>query len=490
MKTKVSWMIIGCLVLGLCLLAGLLFGLSRQAYASQQVTIGVDTTVDDTAVNGNCTLREAIEAANSDSAVDACPAGNGKDTILLPAGVYSLTLSGNGEDSNKSGDLDIRGDLRIVGEGLAISSVSANGSDRVFHILNPAMVEFSDVSIMHGGSVEEGGGIYSEGVLTLTQVLVDDNESLYRGGGIYNGDSGVLNVFTSTVKQNQVSDLPPGGCMGGGIRNEGSLYMQASAVIANSAYCGGGIHNMGVLTLTNSTVSGNIAAFEGGISSEGQAMLTNVTVAENEARDLPTPGGGIVGTATLVNTIVSNNLGGNCIGSITSAGHNIDSEDTCGFDQESDFVKTDPRLGPLQDNGGGTLTQALIHGSPAIDAGDNALCTPTDQRGVKRPQGPGCDIGAFEVEVFSLCFPFVAKSPVVEVVVTGRGETTGYPQAETGRGGDPTLALTALPSLTRQPLPTLTALSTGAGSGLGMILGVAAIVIVLLIVGILAAKKL
>jgi CSLREA domain-containing protein len=422
MKAKAPWMIVGCLVFGLCLLAGLLFGLSQQAHALQQVTITVDTTVDDTTVNGNCTLREAIEAANLDSAVDACPAGNGKDTILLPAGVYSLTLSGSGEDSNISGDLDIRSDLRIVGEGIGASSVSANGSDRVFQILNPAEVEISDLSVVQGGSVEEGGGIYSEGVLTLTRVLIDDNESLYRGGGMYNGDSGVLTVFTSTVKQNRVSDLPPSGCMGGGIRNEGSLHMEASAVINNSAYCGGGIHNMGVLTLTNSTVSGNIAAFEGGISSEGQAMLTNVTVAKNEARDLPTPGGGIVGTATLVNTIVSNNPGGNCIGSITSAGHNIDSEDTCGFDQESDFVNTDPRLGPLQDNGGGTPTQALLYGSPAIDAGDSALCPPTDQRGVKRPQGPGCDIGAFEGEVFALYFPFVAKSALVEAVETDRGE--------------------------------------------------------------------
>jgi CSLREA domain-containing protein len=422
MNTKVSWMIVGCLVFGLSLLFGLLFALSQGAYASQQVTITVDTTVDDTTANGNCTLREAIEAANSDSAVDACPAGNGRDSILLPAGVYSLTLLGGGEDSNKSGDLDIRSDLRIVGEGIEASSVSANGSDRVFQILNPAEVEISDISIMQGGSVEEGGGIYTEGELTLTRVLIDDNESLYRGGGIYNSDSGALSVFTSTVKQNRVSDLPPSGCMGGGLGNEGILLMQASAVIENSAYCGGGIHNMGVLTLTNSTVSGNIAAFEGGISTEGQAMLTNVTVAKNEARDLPTPGGGIVGTATLVNTIVSDNLGGNCIGSITSAGHNIDSENTCGFDQESDFVNTDPLLGPLQDNGGGTVTHALLYGSPAIDAGDNALCPPTDQRGVKRPQGVGCDIGAFEVEVFSLYFPIVARSGPVDVVVAGRGE--------------------------------------------------------------------
>ncbi|MEJ2330883.1 MAG: CSLREA domain-containing protein [Gammaproteobacteria bacterium] len=111
MKVKAVWMIAGCLILSLALLIGVLFGLSRQAYASQQVTIAVDTTVDDITVNGNCTLREAIEAANSDSAVDACPAGNGKDTILLPAGVYSLTLSGNDEDSNNSGDLDLRSDL-------------------------------------------------------------------------------------------------------------------------------------------------------------------------------------------------------------------------------------------------------------------------------------------------------------------------------------------------------------------------------------------
>jgi expansin (peptidoglycan-binding protein) len=119
-------------------------------------------------------------------------------------------------------------------------------------------------------------------------------------------------------------------------------------------------------------------------------------------------GGGISnqGNIVLINTIVANSLlGGDCYGSITDGGHNIDSDGTCGLDPANGSMpNTDPALGPLQNNGGPTLTHALLWGSPAIDAGDDAQCPETDQRGVLRPQDGDndgwavCDIGSYEVE--------------------------------------------------------------------------------------------
>ena len=106
----------------------------------------------------------------------------------------------------------------------------------------------------------------------------------------------------------------------------------------------------------------------------------------------------LVATFTLKNTIVANNTpGGDCGNTeVTSEGHNLDSDGTCGLSGPGDQSATDPQLGALRDNGGPTFTRALLPGSPAIDAGEDVGCPATDQRGVPRPQGPACDIGAYE----------------------------------------------------------------------------------------------
>jgi hypothetical protein len=111
-------------------------------------------------------------------------------------------------------------------------------------------------------------------------------------------------------------------------------------------------------------------------------------------------------TATLENSIIGNNSGGNCGGSVTSNGYNLSSDGTCNFHNTGDLNNTDPKLGPLQNNGGPTQTEALLPGSPAIDAGNPSGCTDgqghllkTDQRGQPRPDHEdtgGCDMGAYE----------------------------------------------------------------------------------------------
>jgi hypothetical protein len=194
---------------------------------------------------------------------------------------------------------------------------------------------------------------------------------------------------------------------GGGITiviGSGPVTLNGVTINGNTAGTfGGGIFNGGApLTLTNTTLSGNSAGVSGGgiASAAGSTTLTNVTLSDNSAN---TSGGGIFnqgGAVQLKSTIVANSpSGGNCAGPITSLGHNLDSGTTCGFNQPGDRNNANPLLGPLQDNGGLTQTHALLPGSPAIDAGDNTGCPSTDQRGVARPGGSACDIGAVEARL-------------------------------------------------------------------------------------------
>ena len=87
----------------------------------------------------------------------------------------------------------------------------------------------------------------------------------------------------------------------------------------------------------------------------------------------------------------------NCAGGVTSAGHNLESANTCGLKKPGDMKNRNPKLGTLASNGGPTRTLALGKGSPAIDAA--VKCPATDQRGVRRPRGRACDIGAYEANV-------------------------------------------------------------------------------------------
>jgi hypothetical protein len=156
------------------------------------------------------------------------------------------------------------------------------------------------------------------------------------------------------------------------------------AMVAGWATAGGASCNGGTLTISNSTFSGNVARRHRG---GGIFNLNGATVA-------------------LQNSIVSNNTGRNCSGTMTSNGYNLSSDGTCGFNSTGDLNSTDPKLGPLQNNGGPTQTMALNPESPAVDAGNPSGCVDgqghllkTDQRSEPRPDkedSGGCDMGAYE----------------------------------------------------------------------------------------------
>lgn len=341
----------------------------------------------------DCALREAVVAAAASSEAD---------TINVPAGRYVLTIArGSGVGSAADGDLDLgdpaspSGNLTITGAGARATTVDGGGLDRVFEVQPGQVAEISGLTVTGGNSPVSGGGVQvadgaADGTLTLRSVTVSGNFADGDGGGIDN--NGNLTVIASTISGNRTED------QGGGIEHDDTTTVINSTISANRADGtgsdggGGGFDNdgddidapetEGQMTVTNSTITGNTTAGTGG-------GITN-------------DAGGSFGEATFKNTIVGGNsadLGGaNCSGveDITSAGGNLESGDTCEFTASGDQRNADPQLGPLQDNGGQTDTHALPAGSPAVDLADAGACPATDQRGVQRPQGSGCDVGAFE----------------------------------------------------------------------------------------------
>jgi CSLREA domain-containing protein len=438
------------------IVAVLLFSLSSLAQAAIFVVTKTADTNDGTC-DSDCSLREAIIAANANA---------GADVITLPAGHYTLTIAGTNEDAGATGDLDIVGDLTINGAGASTTIVDGGGIDRVFHIVSAFTVIFNDLQIFNGFlPFANGGGLLNEGTATLNNCIVGENATPNGdGGGIYNDDTmtisgGVIAENAATngdgggIYDNGVSititnttiaaNLAPGGDGAGVYFNGVDATMSQSAIFGNSASGGdgGGIYaNGNTLNMTNCTIQGNDAFDGGGIFVNGNtATLTAVTIASNSATNT---GGGIQVSSVpqLTGTIIANNTGGNCSGNVTDSGTNLQFPGTtC----SGSIPSADPLLGPLADNGGPTQTMALGVGSPAIDANTESCPPPAvDQRGIARPQSAACDIGAFEL------VPGGGPTP------TPTATPAGVPTATATPAGVPTVTATpAGPTPTRGPGP-------------------------------------
>jgi CSLREA domain-containing protein len=387
---------------------------------AQAATITVTTTADEYDTGSACSLREAIQAANDDAAFGGCSAGTGSDSIVVPAGTYTIALPGI-ENLNVSGDFDIRSDdVTINGAGAGATVVDGAQLDRLFDV-DPAgtslTARFSDLTIRNGNADgDSGGGILNNDFssVEVTRVALTGNTSTFAGGGLDN--FGTATVVDSVFSGNSSTDD-----RGGGLENRADAS----------------------LTVINTTVSGNTAEEDGGgIRTIGDAAtLNNVTVTNNTADavagDAPGDGGGIsVGGGdllTISNSIVAGNhdptSDPDCSGTLTSAGFNLIGQVTAGCTftpTTGDKTGTsgaplDPVLGALGDNGGPTQTHALLTGSPAIDAGNPAppgsggsACAATDQRGLPR----NCDIGAYELV---LC----GTVPVNRIGTSGNDALTG-----------------------------------------------------------------
>ncbi|MEH1844444.1 MAG: DUF4347 domain-containing protein [Nostoc sp.] len=371
------------------------------------------------------------------------------DVTILGTGVSNLTVNGN----NASRVFEISG----IGRDVSIDDLAiANGNDSGILVNTNTILSLTNSNVFDNTATSSGGGINNKGTLKLTNTNVSGNTAPSNGGGINN--KGILSITKSSVSENTATSS------GGGIYSEGILNLTKSSVSNNTTTSiGGGIYSDGDFKLTNSTVSNNTAnngagIYNGGTNGAfniGTATLTNSTVSGNEALE---DGGGIYNfsSLSLINSTITNNTGdsnddgvgnaggvfssefdiynnplsvvGNTIiagnfdksssgninpdvsgSSFKDSGNNLIGNQTgsTGF-TTSTLVGTnanpiDPKLGPLENNGGVTLTHSLLAGSPAINAGDNSLVATsvtTDQRGVgfNRVFNSTVDIGAYEVQ--------------------------------------------------------------------------------------------
>lgn len=321
----------------------------------QAATIVVTTTTDEVNTDGDCSLREAIRAANLDLAIDACPQGAGTDTITLLASSYTLTLTGAGEDAGMTGDLDITRNVIIHGAGVSTTIIDGNHLDRVFHMFSTATVSIANMTIRNGTvpggmHVAAGGGISNAGALVLRNTVVSQNraggtdETPAIGGGVGGGmyNAGDLSVIDSTITTNQAAsdyveetgDYYPG--FGGGIANSGTLRLTGSDVASNHASISGGIHqDGGTLALTRSRVLSNgasgycrdCAGSGGGLTiARGSATVVESTIAHNRANGtcyVSGDGGGMVNAAILTitqSTVSRNSVSGDCWGGGSGGG--------------------------------------------------------------------------------------------------------------------------------------------------------------------------
>jgi len=341
------------------LFVALLFAAALSVQTVHAATITVMNTND----SGAGSLRQALADASDGDTIDFAAAVSG-----------TITLT--------SGQLVVGKSVMISGPGANVLAIDGNHASSVFQIDQGLTVTISGLTITNGSGV----GINNDhSTLTVSDSTLSGNS----GNGILNYGaftrSAMLTVTNSTLSGNSASNA------GGGIYNDGAINGNAmlrvtnSTLSGNSAPSGGGIYNDGTnsgsatLTINNSTLSGNSASASGGGISNDNGLVTLVS--------------------TILNAGASGANIDNVEGTVMSNGFNLSSDDASAFlNQLTDQNSTDPKLGPLRDNGGPTFTHGLFTGSPAIDKGANPLFLLTDQRGPGFPRviGVETDVGAFE----------------------------------------------------------------------------------------------
>jgi parallel beta-helix repeat protein len=291
------------------------------------------------------------------------------------------------------------------------SATDGDGGGMLNYESSPMLtnVTFSGNTAAYGG----GGMRNSFSSPTLTNVTFANNSAAYDGGGMWNWNSSPT-LANLTFSGNSTTGK------GGGMYNVqwSSPALTNVSFISNSAAYGGGMGNVidSSPALSNVTFSGNTATDRGGgiyDLNSSNPTLANATFNGNSAQF----GGGIYNQNTSISTINNTILWGN---TATIAGAQIhssldsipivsDSVIQGGYAGGTNIIADDPNLGTLGNYGGATPTIPLLPGSSAIDTGNDAACPATDQRGIIRPQGARCDIGAFEKQVYSVYLPLVVR---------------------------------------------------------------------------------
>ena len=418
--------------------------------ANADVTFNVNTVADQIDVDvsdglcltstGACSLRAAIMQANHLS-------GPIVTRINLPAGIYGLVRPVSGANGEDNGDLNLNAPLSanqsviIEGVSAATSVIDANQIDRVMAIAAGRVVTLSKITVRGGYSVNSvGGGINSAGALTILDSIVEANTANIYGGGVQS--EGTLDIRRSVIRSNS-------GHLGGAVCVSGTAIIRESSMVANTAESGGAIFNWpgNTLYILNSTISGNSARADGGgienfentyvvnstfsgntadrngggLSNNGFASLYNTSIifngSDNDADPNGGAGGGVYNHAgqrlLSRNSLIANNytrnapIADDCNGELeVYRANRLSDFGGCtfvGLGVAGVALVAANSIGPLANNGGPTMTHALLAGSAAIDVTPAAQCVDyvpvvltTDQRGAPRVAGNGCDAGAYE----------------------------------------------------------------------------------------------
>jgi CSLREA domain-containing protein len=398
-----------------------------------------------TSVGGQCTLRDAIQAANTDLAVQGCTAGSGADVITFSVtGTISL-----------ASQINIYSNVTITGPGAGSLTITPTGSNRSLFITNGPVV-ITDITFANANSDIDGAQIGMKATagstaVTLTNDVFNNNINGQDGGALFLYLGGAIDITNCTFTGNT------SGGRGGAIKlyKVGPVTITDTTISGNTSQTaagtgrGGGIflYKTTGVTISSSTISGNNASFAGSglffYKTTGASTISDSTISGNTAnRNNPSYGGAVflyTSTVTITNSTINGNTtngtnsGGigvhdgstlNLVSSIvansTATGNTFDiasfggAASTVNADHSliknagaaingtntANITGQDPNLGPLANNGGPTLTLALLGGSPAIDTGSNPSALANDQRGAGFPRtvGAGTDIGAFEVQ--------------------------------------------------------------------------------------------
>jgi CSLREA domain-containing protein len=314
-----------------------------------------------------CSLRAAIQTVNFGP--------RGTYVIKLPAGTIHLSVKGREEGKAAKGDLNVlQEDVTVIGQGPAKTTIDGGGIDRVFDVSAFARLTVEDLHItggsrnLHAGYGTEknfGGAIRAKGALVLRQVLIE-NSSATEGGAIEVGTTG-------------------------------GAELDGVTLLHDVADKGAGIAVRGHASLTNVTVAGNNAYYSpGGILVYGKATLLHVTIAGNTENAAPPVASAIenFGTVTMRSSVVDGTCDLKPVDHFPSAQHDVVTSQSCGVD---DPPVPDAGLLPIGATGNVVPTIGLKPTSPAVDFAFPDTCPPADARGVKRPQGAGCDAGAYEL---------------------------------------------------------------------------------------------
>ncbi len=383
--------------------------------------------------SGAGSLRQAIIDAAAGDTIQFDPSLGGGTIALASELLIDKDLTIDGDEGNPV-TIDAGG--------------AANGQFRVFNVddsdpNNQAQVTIDGVNITGGfafgsadGNLGDGGGIFNNENITVSNAVITGNIASGDGGGFYNNDLGTANIINTTISNNE-ANYNGGGVMAFGDTTITNSTINNNAALAVGSGDGGGVAIFGTTDIIQSTISGNTANGQGGgvyvtavnphLNHFSSATISNSTITNNLAQT-PTlnnggAGGGLASFAldstphkiatTVTSTIISGNFsntGANDVdelratsNSIKSGGNNLIGTGNANarFNSTGDQTEvTDPGLTPLGDFGGPTQTHALQVGSAAINTGSNPLGLETDQRGTVSPRvvDGAADIGAFEFD--------------------------------------------------------------------------------------------